>query len=167
MPYTQRPYRLTARLCVVLQTRYRHPHVLGVFIVATFIARTRHMGGCCKDKRRTRPCFVVDEVRSSSRSSRDQMTTIIKRLCPPKFTNIGQQSKQPYYVRRLRGPLIPGTIDDVHGLVVAYLSQLYIYISNIIPELIKNDAKLRWKAGETRLTQTRQIPPFPKSPNHR
>ncbi|UZP36471.1 hypothetical protein NXS19_004287 [Fusarium pseudograminearum] len=30
----------------------------------------------------------------------------------------------PAHVRRLRGPLIPGTLDDIHGLVVAYLSQL-------------------------------------------
>ncbi|QPC77903.1 hypothetical protein HYE68_008655 [Fusarium pseudograminearum] len=28
------------------------------------------------------------------------------------------------HVRRLRGPLIPGTLGDIHGLVVAYLSQL-------------------------------------------
>ncbi|KAF4450009.1 Hsp70 family protein [Fusarium austroafricanum] len=36
------------------------------------------------------------------------------------------------------GPWIPETIDDVYILVDRYLSQVYIYISNKIPELIKN-----------------------------
>ncbi|KAI6752045.1 hypothetical protein HG531_006741 [Fusarium graminearum] len=37
----------------------------------------------------------------------------------------------------VRVPWIPGTVHDVHGLVVEYLRQIYIHISTIIPELIK------------------------------
>ncbi|WXC66039.1 hypothetical protein SNK03_011824 [Fusarium graminearum] len=52
-----------------------------------------------------------------------------------------------------RGPWIPETINEVHGLVVAYLGQVYIYISNVIPELIKqNDdfsANLRNKTWDS------------------
>ncbi|KAM0384822.1 hypothetical protein ACHAPY_002210 [Fusarium culmorum] len=39
--------------------------------------------------------------------------------------------------REVRGPWIPEIIYEVYGLVVAYLGQIYIHISNIIPELIK------------------------------
>ncbi|EKJ76580.1 hypothetical protein FPSE_03246 [Fusarium pseudograminearum CS3096] len=41
--------------------------------------------------------------------------------------------------REVRGPWIPETIDEVYGVVVAYLGQIYIRISNIIPELIKQN----------------------------
>jgi hypothetical protein len=38
-----------------------------------------------------------------------------------------------------REPWVPGTIDQVHGLVTLYLRQIYTYISNKIPKLIKTN----------------------------
>ncbi|QPC79154.1 hypothetical protein HYE68_009906 [Fusarium pseudograminearum] len=41
----------------------------------------------------------------------------------------------------VRGQWIPGTVNEVHGLVVEYLRQIYVHISNEIPKLIENEPK--------------------------